>query len=310
MKTLFENPSKLVKFSLTFVAFFVALGIIFAAVFGFHTSTEYNGYYEISIDSFDAEQEEKIDNKVKEILSKYKYTVEEKVVEDRDYCKTLVYRYESNSTQNAEEIKNVLKQDLALNEGMITVEKLTNAQNGITIWNYLITFVAILIVSFLAMVIYGGVKSALTVVSAESITGLLSMAIIAFTRITLSKGLIILSLVASVISGIVLLSIIGKIKQQKDNNTALSYKDSYLTSLASASVLEKIILAVCIFIVPCALIFTFNTILIMFGLGYIVCALVALFTTTILSPAIYVALEDKQEERTKQIVSRNTKNKK
>ena len=80
------------------------------------------------------------------------------------------------------------------------------------------------------------------------------------------------------ISGIVLLSIIGKIKQEKDNNTALSYKDSYLTSLASASVLEKIILAVCIFIVPCALIFTFNTILIMFGLGYIVCALVALFT--------------------------------
>ena len=56
MKTLFESPAKLVKYALTFVGFFIALGAILTAFFGFNTSPEFGGHYELTIDCVDSEK--------------------------------------------------------------------------------------------------------------------------------------------------------------------------------------------------------------------------------------------------------------
>ena len=310
MKTLFESPSRLVKYALTMVAFFVALGIIFASVFGFNTSTEYNGYYEISIDSFDAEQEEKIDNAVKAVLSEYEYTVSEKIVEDRDYCETLVYRYRSNSTQNAEQILNKLTTTLSLNDGMINVQKLQNAYNGITTIKYLVLVAVVTVVLFLVALIRGGVKYGLAVTSSNLITTLLSMAIIAFTRVLLTKSLVVITLLFALVGTLITINVLGKIKDEKENNKSLSYKDAYMLVCSKASLTNKIVLACGLAIVPIALALTFNYTLVMLAVGYVICALVALFASLIIAPAIFVLINDYQEQKIQKVVSRNTKNKK
>lgn len=309
MKTLFESPSRLVKYALTMVAFFIALGIIFASVFGFNGSTEYNGYYEISIDCFDSETEQDIDSTVNKVLSEHNYSVSEKLVENRDYCETLVYRYHSNSTQNATKIQEQLVSSLNLNEGMVTVQKLTNAHNGITVWNYILAIGVLLVVVFLVSLVRYGLKHSLSLTASLTITSLLSMAVIAFTRIVLSKSLIIMSLVSAIVSVIITMSILNRTNINKENSKNISYKDAYLEGIKAVNTLDKIIISCALIIAPSALLLTFNGNLVMLGLGYLVCAFVCAFVSIILAPAIYILLEDKQEEKTKKIVSRNTKNK-
>lgn len=307
MKTLFESPARLVKYSLTFVAFFIALGIIFASIFGFNASSEYNGYYEISIDSFDEANKEKIDNSVEAVLSSYGYKVSEKLVEDRDFCETLVYRYQSNSTQNASEISAKLIANLSLEENMISVEKLTNAYNAVTTLKYLLTIGVVSIVIVLSALIYKGTKYALSVLSAFTLTSLLSIAIVAFTRVVLSKSLVIITFVGAIFSVMSVIYLLDKLAENKEQNQALSYKDAYLNVLLNKNKLSTLAIFGMLIVSPLALILTCNFGLIMLGVGILITILVATLVAVIISPAIYILLEDSEIEKNKKIVSRSNK---
>ena len=186
MKNLFNHTHNIIKYSLTIMAFALALATIFVVGFGFNSSAEFGGAYEITIDCFDNTKIEEYTASAEEVLDAYGYSPNSIFVEDREYCETLVIRYKSNSANNAVKIQADIVNKLALNENLVTVNVL-HAPSALNQALKLLVFLGVaVVVMFIYLIIRFNWKVALTVVLNLILTALMSLSIFAISRIEIS----------------------------------------------------------------------------------------------------------------------------
>lgn len=309
MKTLFETPSKLVKYALTFVAFFIALGAILTAFFGFNTSAEFGGHYELTIDCMDTDEVDNYLKTAKDVLDDYGYNVSDYEIEDRSYCETLVIRYASNSETNAGLIKADIASKLSLDQSLVQASKLSLVNNGFSIWKIVLFSMVVMAFVFVIALIIKGWNYGIGYLISFATTNLLTLAIIGFTRIVLSPSSLVLVSVISALSMVVYAYLIENVyKLRDDKNNKISYKDAYL-EVVSTKLKDLCIVGGALAVIGIVLLLTFNKALVMYGITYLLSILVMAFVTIILVPAIFVLIEDKRETKLNELLTRNKKQK-
>lgn len=309
MKTLFETPSKLVKYALTFVAFFVGLGIILTAFFGFNTSAEFGGHYELTIDCMDSAEVDNYYKAAKEVLGEYGYSVSDYQIEDRSYCETLVIRYASSSDTNANLIKADLATKLNLDQSLVQANSLALAYSGFNGWDVVLFSGILLAFAFVIGLVLKGWNYGVGFCVSYAATMLLSLAIIGFTRIVLSPSSLVLVTVISTMSMVAFAYLSHHVYAlREDKNDGISFKDAYL-EVINIKAKELYIVGGALAVVGIVLMLTFNKTLVLFGLTYLVAMLVLAFISIILVPAIFVLIEDTKLKKLKATLTRNKKQK-
>lgn len=309
MKTLFQSPAKLVKYALTFVGFFIALGAILTAFFGFNTSPEFGGHYELTIDCVDSEKVNDYYKEAKETLKDYGYSISDYQIEDRSYCDTLVIRYKSESEINAGLVAKDIATKLEIDQTMVQANKLSHAYNGFNGLTILFVSIGLLAAAFIIAWIIKGWNYGVGYVVSYAGTILLSLAIIGFTRIMLSPTSLIIVTVISTMSMLVFAYLAHNIYNQRDNaNNNISYKDAYL-SVINQKWKELVIVAAAGVLVPLVLLLSFTKVLVVYALTMLVAELVLAFISIVLVPAIFIWIEDSSISKLNKTLSRN-KNKK
>lgn len=310
MNKLFKSPKKLLSFSLLFTATILVLGVILVAFFGFNKSYQFGGYYEINIDYLDIEKKNEYLEGIDEILSKYGYTTEEYSMEgDKSFTPTLCVRYESNSEEHAESIKQDLITKFNIDEKstLLSVEKMSSTYAS----HQLIMFLIPLGIIFIAIFLYGLIRRnvfyglALEIAYLSSM--LISLGLYAVTRTMVSPSSLMLLFASSVIA-VVLFTYYSSISLAKKNTIHADKKDlseifvdSIKSSKMNIGLPALIMLAVFM-----GLIFTFNHGLMHIGFAGIICLISIYCSVIFITGAYFVLISNAEINKEKRLLSRNT----
>lgn len=292
MKELYSHSAKLLKIISIFTGVIVAMGVIFCAIFGFNQGVDFGGYYQIKVDCFNEDEIDEYIDEIDSVLADYGYSIRDVEIEDRSYCSTIVVRYKSESATNAEKIRETLVENLELNDKVTTVDQLSAAYSWKYVLYLLIGFGVMLVALFLFGHFRRGYKYGLSLAASFAFTIVVTLSIFAFTRIEFSLAALFMTIVLATF-GTVLFAAISVLAENKIKNseTALSKTDAMadIFNMVSKKVIIPLGLIALLFV---GLMFTFNKTLVLLGLASLVAMVVTLVSVSLLSPALYLQLEN------------------
>ena len=309
MNKLFKSPRKLLSYSLLITATIMALGVILVAFFGFNKSYQFGGYYEINIDYLDMEKKDEYVNGIDEILNKYGYTVDHYAMEgDKSFTPTLCVRYESNSEEDAKNIKADIISKFNIDEKstLLSVEKMSSSYASHKI-AYLLIPMSILLV---ALFVFGWYRRNILYGVAEAIeylsTILVGLSLYAVTRTMISLSSLSLLFISALLSS--LLFTYFSVNAFSKKNTIHSEKKELSDLFCDAMSANKFITAIpalAMLAVFVGLIFTFNHSLMHLGFAGIICICSIIWTSIFVTGSYFVSVVNAESKREKKSLSRN-----
>ena len=299
MKTLFNKPALFIKYALTIMAFAVVLGAVFVIGFGFNTSAEFGGVYEITIDCFDETKITENIETAKDVLDEYGYNASEVIVEDRSICDTIVIRYASKSAVNASKVEEAITTKLDLNENLVSVSLLGLSSATTIALKMLLAFGVMALGIFVYLAIRMGWKKAVSVLVNLVSVALILVSICAITRIEISLVSLGVIFIISAMSAILLAMLFSKIDAiSRYQENEKSFIDNYI-DLIEANKMKAIIPSALVLLVFVCLIFTFSRALVFVGVVGLVALIVAVFYVLIFAPNFYLLLSTKRAKKIK-----------
>lgn len=299
MKTLFNKPATFIKYALTIMAFAIILGTVFVIGFGFNTSSDFGGVYELSIDCFDENKISEHTEVAKEVLDEYGYSAKEVIIEDRSICDTIVIRYASKSAVNALKVEENVTTRLELNENLVSVSELKLPSATSDALKMLLALGISIVGIFIYLLVRMDWKRAITVVLGLTLSAVLPVAIFAISRIEISLVALAIVFLMALVSAILVTMIFSKIEAvEKSQQKPLTFIENYLDIL-NENKIKAIIPTALLLLVYVCMIFTFSRALVFAGLVGFICMLVAAFVAIIFAPNFYMLLNTKRAKKIK-----------
>ena len=304
---IFESPNKFLKYAMLFCTTIILLGLLFAIFFGFNTSYEFGGYYEINIDYQNISDTNDYIEGTKEVLKEYGYNINESAtVGDKSYLYNLCIRYKSDSDINASKIEADIESKFGLGEEFVSVDKISNTYALSTI----LSLIWPAVILILLLMLYGWLRRnlfyALSMGSIVLSSILLQLSVISITRIKLSVATIGIMTITTIVATVVFTYYTSQMFERKNSHEG--EKEDYPTlfsTVISESLFTVQIPALVGLAVFIGLILTFNTTLIGVGLSGIVCLLVATFASIFIGGNVYLAALTSESGKIKSVMSRN-----
>lgn len=303
MNKLFSSPKKLLMYLLLFTATIMVAGVIVVATLGFNKSYHFGGAYEVSVDCLDSEKIDHNIDVITDILDDNGCTYVD--VLDKSYTTNIVVKFNANSTAKVDAIKQQLDEKLS------DVQKFeVNAISNTSYSKTLKKLVVMSVVAFACVIVYGlvrrnwffGVSLGVSFLG----TMLVGLSIFAFTRIMVSPTSLYILTLFALLSAVLLLYYTSVAQARKNGvgGEKLTLKQHYANAVNS-SLFALGIPSIAFTLAMIGLVFTFNGRLAMIGLSGIVAIISCVWSSIFLAGALYLLVEDANQNKIKKVMSRN-----
>ena len=301
MKMILSNAKRTIQYSLTIMATAVALGLIFLLAFGFNTSAEYGNMYQITIFSFDNQKIESYIETTEDVLDNYGYSAKEIIIEEHNESDAVVVKYASKSENNAIKIGADIVKALEINENLVKVESLGVSSAKADSIELLIAFGVIAVALFVYMWLRYTYKEGVVLASSIVLTGILSLALMLITRMELSLVSLGVVVMMSVLSGVLVMTTISKIKSiEKQQDKPKTFKENYLNYIDSVKFRAIVPAALGLLVFICFLM-TFIRSLVHVGLVGIVSIVVMAVIVIGFAPCLQILLNKEEKDKTNEL---------
>lgn len=306
---IFETPKKFLKYALLFSTTVVLLGLLFVIFFGFNTSYEFGGYYEINIDYQNVADTNDYIEGTQDILKEYGYKINgNATVGDKSYLYNLCIRYKSDSDVNASQIESDIQTKFGLSDEFVSVDKISNTYALSTVLSMLWPILIMVVLLFLFGWLRRNIFYALSLGSIVLSSTLLQLSIIAITRTRLSVATIGIMAITTIIAVVVFVYYTSQMFERKNSHEGEKEEYPQLFSSVIADSLFTIKLPALIGLAAfLGLVLTFNSTLVNVGLSGIICLLVATFASIFIGGNVYLSALTSESSKIKSVMSRNKK---